>query len=462
MNTSFLIIALVLVVLVFFIMLLARLLQSSKISETSAKEQLIAKQSELESLLESCEDLSKENTILKADFRSNREELIALQTRLELEEKQFDEKIELLNNSRDQLGAAFKNIANEIFEERSKKFTVANKESLSAILSPLQEKIQKFEKRVEETYINESKERYALTNQIENLQRLNAKISEDAVSLTNALTADNKAQGTWGEMALERILDISGLVKGREYDVQVNLKEEDGSRAQPDVVIHLPESRDIIIDSKVSLKSWIAYCSAQTDEIKSKALKQLIESIRNHVKLLSNKDYQNLEGVNTLDYVFLFMPIEAAYAKATQEDKDLFQFAFDRNIIFVVPTTLLTTLKTVQNLWRLAQQNQNANEIAKKAGALYDKFVAFLQDLEDVGQKIEASKLSFERAHNKLSSGKGNLIRRAEVLKQLGAKTSKKQSSELLASALSEETPDSSLSVDQGNLEHADDVDKNT
>jgi len=462
MNTSFLIIALVLVVLVFFIMLLARLLQSSKISETSAKEQLIAKQSELESLLESCGDLSKENTILKADFRSNREELIALQTRLELEEKQFDEKIELLNNSRDQLGAAFKNIANEIFEERSKKFTVANKESLSAILSPLQEKIQKFEKRVEETYINESKERYALTNQIENLQRLNAKISEDAVSLTNALTADNKAQGTWGEMALERILDISGLVKGREYDVQVNLKEEDGSRAQPDVVIHLPESRDIIIDSKVSLKSWIAYCSAQTDEIKSKALKQLIESIRNHVKLLSNKDYQNLEGVNTLDYVFLFMPIEAAYAKATEEDKDLFQFAFDRNIIFVVPTTLLTTLKTVQNLWRLAQQNQNANEIAKKAGALYDKFVAFLQDLDDVGQKIEASKLSFERAHNKLSSGKGNLIRRAEVLKQLGAKTSKKQSSELLASALSEETPDSSLSADQGNLEHTDDVDKNT
>ena len=462
MNTSFLIIALVLVVLVFFIMLLARLLQSSKISETSAKEQLIAKQSELESLLESFEDLSKENTILKADFRSNREELIALQTRLELEEKQFDEKIELLNNSRDQLGAAFKNIANEIFEERSKKFTVANKESLSAILSPLQEKIQKFEKRVEETYINESKERYALTNQIENLQRLNAKISEDAVSLTNALTADNKAQGTWGEMALERILDISGLVKGREYDVQVNLKEEDGSRAQPDVVIHLPESRDIIIDSKVSLKSWVAYCSAQTDEIKSKALKQLIESIRNHVKLLSNKDYQNLEGVNTLDYVFLFMPIEAAYAKATEEDKDLFQFAFDRNIIFVVPTTLLTTLKTVQNLWRLAQQNQNANEIAKKAGALYDKFVAFLQDLDDVGQKIEASKLSFERAHNKLSSGKGNLIRRAEVLKQLGAKTSKKQSSELLASALSEETPDSSLSADQGNLEHTDDVDKNT
>jgi DNA recombination protein RmuC len=462
MNISFPIIALVLLVLIFFIMLLARLLQLSKVSETSAKEQLIAKQGELESLLENCEDLSKENITLKTDSQSDREELVALKTRLELEGKQFEEKIELLNNSRDQLGATFKNIANEIFEDRSKKFTVANKESLNAILSPLQEKIQNFEKRVEETYINESKERYALTNQIENLQRLNAKISEDAVSLTNALTADNKAQGTWGEMALERILDISGLVKGREYDVQVNLKEEEGSRAQPDVVIHLPESRDIIIDSKVSLKSWIAYCSAQTAEIKSKALKQLIESIRNHVKLLSNKDYQNLEGINTLDYVFLFMPIEAAYAKATQEDKDLFQFAFDRNIIFVVPTTLLTTLKTVQNLWRLAQQNQNANEIAKKAGALYDKFVAFLQDLDDVGQRIEASKLSFERAHNKLSSGKGNLIRRAETLKQLGAKTSKKQSSELLASALSEENPDSPLSADQGNLEHTDDVDKNT
>ena len=441
---------------------LARQLQLSKIGETSAKEQLSAKLNELSTSLSTSEELSQENSSLKEDLRLRREELISLRVRLELEEKQFEEKLTLLNESRDELGSAFKNIANEIFEDRSKKFVSANKESLSAILSPLEEKIQTFEKRVEETYINESKERFALTNQIENLQKLNARISEDAVNLTNALTADNKVQGTWGEMALEKILDISGLVKGREYDIQVSLKEEGGGRAQPDVVVHLPESRDIIIDSKVSLKAWVSYCGAETASIKDEASKSLVESVRNHVKLLSNKDYQNLEGVNSLDYVFLFMPIEAAYAKAIQEDKDLFQFAFDRNIIFVVPTTLLTTLKTVQNLWRLAQQNQNANEIAKRAGALYDKFVAFVGDLDDVGQRIESTRVSFDRARSKLATGKGNLIRRAETLKELGAKTSKKQSSELLMSSESNDSSNPSLPSNPNSVSDVDEGDKNT
>ena len=441
---------------------LARQLQLSKIGETSAKEQLSAKLNELSTSLSTSEELSQENSSLKEDLRLRREELISLRVRSELEEKQFEEKLTLLNESRDELGSAFKNIANEIFEDRSKKFASANKESLSAILSPLEEKIQTFEKRVEETYINESKERFALTNQIENLQKLNARISEDAVNLTNALTADNKVQGTWGEMALEKILDISGLVKGREYDIQVSLKEEGGARAQPDVVVHLPESRDIIIDSKVSLKAWVSYCGAETASIKAEASKSLVESVRNHVKLLSNKDYQNLEGVNSLDYVFLFMPIEAAYAKAIQEDKDLFQFAFDRNIIFVVPTTLLTTLKTVQNLWRLAQQNQNANEIAKRAGALYDKFVAFVGDLDDVGQRIESTRVSFDRARSKLATGKGNLIRRAETLKELGAKTSKKQSSELLMSSESNDSSNPSLPSNPNSVSDVDEGDKNT
>jgi len=441
---------------------LARQLQLSKIGETSAKEQLSAKLNELSTSLSTSEELSQENSSLKEDLRLRREELISLRVRSELEEKQFEEKLTLLNESRDELGSAFKNIANEIFEDRSKKFASANKESLSAILSPLEEKIQTFEKRVEETYINESKERFALTNQIENLQKLNARISEDAVNLTNALTADNKVQGTWGEMALEKILDISGLVKGREYDIQVSLKEEGGGRAQPDVVVHLPESRDIIIDSKVSLKAWVSYCGAETASIKAEASKSLVESVRNHVKLLSNKDYQNLEGVNSLDYVFLFMPIEAAYAKAIQEDKDLFQFAFDRNIIFVVPTTLLTTLKTVQNLWRLAQQNQNANEIAKRAGALYDKFVAFVGDLDDVGQRIESTRVSFDRARSKLATGKGNLIRRAETLKELGAKTSKKQSSELLMSSESNDSSNPSLPSNPNSVSDVDEGDKNT
>ena len=241
---------------------------------------------------------------------------------------------------------------------------------------------------------------------------MNTRISEEAVNLTNALRGDNKTQGSWGEFVLESILEKSGLVRGREYEVQVSLKDDQGGNSQPDVIVHLPESRDLIIDSKVSLKAWDAYCSAQEELIKAEALKQHLTSIRSHIKLLSAKDYQNLTGVNSLDYVFLFMPIEAAYSAAIQQEPELFQFAFEKNIIFVVPTTLLTTLKTVQNLWRLAQQNKNANEIAEKAGALYDKFVTFIEDLDEIGSKIDSSKKSFEKAHNKLLSGRGNIVKR--------------------------------------------------
>ena len=379
---------------------------------------------------------------------------------MDLERKQFEEKLSLVNESREQLVITFKNLANEIFDDKSKKFTATNKESLNAVLNPLQERIQRFEKRVEETYDRESKERFSLAKEIENLQKLNTRISEEAINLTNALKGDNKAQGSWGEFVLESILEKSGLVKGREYEVQVSLKDEEGGKAQPDVIVHLPESRDIIIDSKVSLKAWDAYSAAKEESIKEEALKQHIASIRNHVKLLSSKDYQNLVGVNSLDYVFLFMPIEAAYSAALQEDPELFQFAFERNIIFVVPTTLLTTLKTVQNLWRLAQQNQNANEIAERAGALYDKFVAFVDDLDDVGHRIDASKKSFEKARNKLLSGRGNLVKRAESLKQLGAKTSKKQKAENLSSALDDES--GSLTSKQSKVEKGEEVEGKT
>ncbi|NKB31911.1 MAG: DNA recombination protein RmuC [Pseudomonadales bacterium] len=442
------------------IAVLVKQLQESRLGEVSASERLAARQSELELLQESHGQTVNENSSLKGEIQSYREELAALKTSLELERKQFDEKLSLLNESREQLGSAFKNIANEIFEDKSKKFTATNKETLSAVLSPLQEKIQNFEKRVEETYDKESKERFSLAKEIENLQKLNTRISEEAVNLTNALKGDNKAQGSWGEFVLESILEKSGLAKGREYEVQVSLKDEEGGKAQPDVIVHLPESRDIIIDSKVSLKAWDAYCAAEEATNKQKSLKQHVSSIRNHVKLLSSKDYQNLAGVNSLDYVFLFMPIEAAYSSALQEDPELFQFAFERNIIFVVPTTLLTTLKTVQNLWRLAQQNQNANEIAEKAGALYDKFVAFVDDLDEVGQRIDASKKSFEKAHNKLLSGRGNLVKRAESLKQLGAKTSKKQKSAKLTTALEDDSE--ALSKKQNEIESDDEIEGKT
>ena len=368
----------------------------------------------------------------QSELTRSKEELAGLRARSELERSQFDEKLAFIERSKQQLGESFKNLANDLLESKSKSFSQSSKEHITTLLSPLQEKITQFEKRVEETYDKESKERFSLVREIKSLQALNNKISEDAVNLTNALKSDNKAQGTWGEFVLESILEKSGLTKGREYEVQVALKAEDGSKSQPDVIVHLPESRDIVIDSKVSLKAWDAFCSRDQGSEKDALLKQHIASIRQHVKTLSAKDYQNLTGLNSLDYVFLFMPVEAAYSSAVQVDRELFQYAFDRNIIFVVPSTLLTTLRTVQNLWRLAQQNQNANEIADRAGALYDKFVAFVDDLEEVGGRIDATRKSFEKARNKLVSGRGNLVRRAEALRELGAKTSKKQNTKLV------------------------------
>jgi DNA recombination protein RmuC len=443
-QTSTLILLLIIAAAVLYVFLLLRQLQQARVAAATAEERLVGRQQELEISQSSLRRAQDENRELLTELQLGRERLASMTTSLELERKQFDEKLALLNESRDKLTVEFKNIANEIFEDKSKKFTDTSKASLSTILSPLQEKISQFEKRVEETYDKESKERFSLAREIKSLQELNNRISEEAVNLTNALKGDNKAQGSWGEFVLESILEKSGLVKGREYEVQVSMKSEDGSKLQPDVVVHLPESRDIIIDSKVSLKAWDAYNATDEQGSRSELMKQHVASIRNHVNGLSSKDYQNLSGVNSLDYVFLFMPIEAAYTAAIQEDPNLFQYAFERNIIFVVPTTLLTSLKTVQNLWRLAQQNQNANEIAEKAGALYDKFVAFVEDLEEIGNRIDTSKKSYEKAHNKLVSGRGNLVRRAETLKELGAKTSK----QLKAASAMETEPDSELQLE--------------
>lgn len=398
-------------------------------------ERLLTRQAELQAKILNNEQLQNQIVAQQNEMQGTRAHVARLEAELGYERKQFSEKLQLLNDSRAQMAAEFKNLANEILEDKSKRFTLSNQENITQILKPLQEKIQNFEKRVEETYNRESKERFSLTNEIKNLQELNQRISVDAVNLTNALKGDNKAQGAWGEFILESILEKSGLVRGREYDVQVSMKAVDGSRSQPDVVVHLPESRDIVIDSKVSLKSYEAYCSESNAEERAEHLRQHIQSIRGHVKSLSAKDYQNLTGVNSLDFVLLFMPVEAAFSVAAQQDGELFHAAFEKNIIIVGPSTLLTTLRTVQNIWRLAQQNQNALEIAAKAGALYDKFVAFVADLEELGSKLDGAQKSYEKAHNKLRSGKGNLITRTEKIKQLGARTSKKHRDGLLQNA---------------------------
>jgi len=440
MNFPAFIILIVLVAMLIGILVwLLRQSQQLKLQELSSREKLLAREDELGRAIESLHNSDNQNSSFRQELQTLRESKVRLETSLELERIQHGEKLTLLNESKEQLTVAFKNIANEIFDDKSKKLVDNNKESLATVLNPLQDKIRQFEKRVEDTYDKESKERFSLAREIKQLQEMNIQISEDAVNLTNALKGDNKAQGNWGEMILETLLENSGLVKGREYEVQVSLKSAEGGKFQPDVIVHLPESRDIIIDSKVSLKAWDAYCSADDVDEKAGFLNQHVQSVRSHVKGLSGKDYQNLAGISTLDYVFLFMPIDAAYSVAIQNDPGLSQYAFEKNIVFVSPTMLLTTLKLAQNLWRLDQQNRNAVEIADKAGALYDKFVNFVGDLEDVGARIDSSKKSYENAHKKLRSGTGNLIRRVEDLKTLGAKTSKKLERE----ALDKEDPSS-------------------
>lgn len=448
MNSPIVIALIVLALLLIGVIIwMLRHSQQLKLAELSSREKLLARESELGSAIQSQHLAEKQNTSLANELQSLREQKARLETSLELERKQHGEKLALLDESKEQLGIAFKNIANEIFEDKSKKLVDNNKESLSTVLNPLQDKIRQFEKRVEDTYDKESKERFSLAREIKQLQELNTQISEDAVNLTNALKGDNKAQGNWGEMILETLLENSGLVKGREYEVQVSLQSAQGGKFQPDVIVHLPESRDIIIDSKVSLKAWDAYCSVDEADEKAEFLKQHVQSVRSHVKSLSAKDYQNLTGISSLDYVFMFMPIDAAYSVAIQNDPGLSQYAFEKNIVFVSPTMLLTTLKLAQNLWRLDQQNRNAVEIAEKAGALYDKFVNFVADLEDVGARIDSTKKSYDKAHNKLRSGTGNLIRRVEDLKTLGAKTSKKLKHEALTEDDAEDSSGKELKV---------------
>jgi DNA recombination protein RmuC len=399
------------------------------------EERLQSRQVEIDAQAQRIIVLREEVQTLSESTTRYREQIAQLQTTLEQERKQSAEKLELLQQAREQMSLEFKSIANEILEDKSRRFTASNRESISEILKPLNEKIQHFEKKVEDTYDRESKERFSLEKEIRSLKELNTRISKDAVNLTNALKGENKTQGTWGEVILESILEKSGLVKGREYETQVSLRAEDGSRSQPDVIVHMPEKKHVIIDAKVSLKAYESFCSESDQERRAEFLLQHVQSVRSHVKELSSKDYQNLMTLNSLDFVLLFMPVEAAFSVAVQQDGGLFTDAFEKNIILVGPSTLLATLRTIQNIWRYEQQSQNAIEIASAAGALYDKFVAFVSDLEDVGGRIEATQKSYEKAHNKLVSGKGNLITRIEKLKQLGARTSKKHTEQVLVQA---------------------------
>jgi len=341
-----------------------------------------------------------------------------------LEEKLREKSGEIEKNE-EKLRTIFKNLANDILEEKTKKFTDLNKTNLEEILSPLRVKIKEFETKVEETYVKESNQRFSLEKEIKNLAELNQQISLDAKNLTVALKSDTKKQGNWGELVLERVLESSGLVKGSEYIREVSTRTEQGDVYRPDVIVNLPDNKHIIIDSKVSLIAYNDYVNAESPEDREKALKLHLASIKNHVKLLSDKTYHTLEAFDTPDYVLLFLPIESSFSLAIQTDIEIFNFAWERNVIIVSPTTLLATLKTVTSIWKHEKQTQNAIEIARQGGFLYDKFVSFLNDLEKIGSQIEMTKRTYDDAHKKLSSGGGNIIGKVEKLRELGAKTSK-------------------------------------
>ncbi len=369
--------------------------------------------------------------VLRSDQKQASQVAELLATNRVLEEKlsgqqtQYQAQLKLLQEAKVTMGQEFENLANRIFDDKQAKFSSQSKEALEVSLSPLRRDIGDFRKQVETVYDKENADRNKLVGQISELQKQTLQISADAVSLANALRGDNKAQGNWGEFVLEKLLEDSGLTKGREYDTQVALKDESGKRKNPDVIVHLPEGRDIVIDAKVSLVDYERYFHAEDEESKQLCLRQHLSSLRAHIKGLGGKDYENLEGVNSLDFVLIFVPVEAAFMLALDQDPDMMRDAYDRGIIVVSPSTLMVTLRTIKNLWRYADQNRNAQVIADKAGALYDQFVLYVEALDDVGRHLDKSKDAWDTARKRLSVGRGNLVRRTQELKKLGAKTKK-------------------------------------
>lgn len=355
-----------------------------------------------------------------------------LETRLEAERLQTTEKLALLEAARSEFGNQFQLLANQILEEKSKKFAEQNQLNLGGILLPLQEKIKEFQTQVANTYDKDSKERLTLKNEIERLAALNGKISEDAINLTQALKGSNKTQGIWGEMVLETVLESSGLRRGEEYQVQNSFERDGGGQHRPDVIIHLPEGRHMVVDAKMSLVAYERFVNSEQQEEKAESLKQHLLSVRTHIKGLSEKNYQTLTGLKAPDFVMLFIAVEPAFMLAFSHDQSLFNDALAKNVLLVSPSTLLANLRTIAYIWRQEKQNRNAQEIAQQCAKLYDKFVGFVDDLEDIGKKLSQTQKSFDDAKSKLSSGRGNLIRQVEQVRNLGVKPTKNLPAQLL------------------------------
>lgn len=359
-----------------------------------------------------------------------------LSTALEAERSQSADKLRLLQNAEEQLANRFKTLAGEILEDKSRRFTEQNQLNLGQLLEPLKVKIGEFQGQVQAVYVQEGKDRTALAEQVKQLMALNSQLSKDAHNLTSALKGQSKAQGNWGELVLEKVLEASGLRREHEYDVQESHSRADGTRAQPDVVIHLPEDKHLVVDAKMSLTAYEAYVNAETDALREQALKRHLDSVRAHVRELADKNYQQLYGFKSLDFVLMFIPVEPAFMLAIAHDGELWQDAWKRNVLLVSPSTLLFVVRTVAHLWRQEQQNRNAQEIAKRGAALYDKLAGFVDDLNGLGERLQQAQRAYDSACGKFSKGAGNVIRQAEMLKELGVKPAKQLSGKMLDAAL--------------------------
>lgn len=349
-----------------------------------------------------------------------------LQERIDGINEKNREKFELLEQSREQMRLEFQELAQKILENNSQKFSLQNQENISKMINPMKEQFNEFKKQIDDVYIKEAKDRSMLQAEIRSIKEINHQMSKDAKNLTNALKGESKKQGVWGEMVLESVLENSGLRVGKEYEREVSLEHEsNGSRYRPDVVVHLPDSRDIIIDAKTSLTAYERYSSAEDEEQKELFAIEHVASMKKHIKELSEKDYTNLKGIKTLDFIFMFVPIESALLMAMEYDSPLFDHAFKRNVILVGPTTLMVSLRAVENSWKYERQQKNAQEIAKRAGLLFDKFVGFIESVEKLGNQITTAQKTYDETFAKLHSGSGSITSQFQKLQKLGAANSK-------------------------------------
>jgi len=387
----------------------------------------------LENIEEYFKKLQEEHTLLQERYESLVEENskhrvnnARLLMKLETESRHATHKLEMMQEHKKEIKNEFEQLAQQIFEGNSKKFSEFSKQNIDSIIKPLQTEILEFKKQVTTTYNSENQDRAVLRSEIKSLKELNEKISKDAINLTNALKGENKTQGIWGEMVLEHVLEASGLRKGFEFEREVTLRTDNNEILRPDVVVHLPDNRDLIIDAKTSLLAYERFVNAEDESSRKKYLHAHLNSIKSHIDGLANKNYERLKEVNTLDFIFMFMPIEGALAVALEHDSSIYDNAFKKKILLVGPSTLLVAMRAVENVWKYERQNQNAQEIARRAGAMYDKFVGFSEDLIKISKQIDSIQGSFSAAKNKLSDGKGNLVKQVQQLKALGVQTSKK------------------------------------